>query len=89
MHAINERIAQAWRARRGRELSPIARLSIAGALLVVSHVPCRPLRPRDADRRGYRALAYVFLAVYVLPLLTFGVWRLWKGHEPAASPAVA
>ena len=27
---------------------------------------------------GYRALAYIFLAVFVLPLLTIGVWRLRK-----------
>jgi uncharacterized membrane protein YkvI len=25
---------------------------------------------------GYRALAYILLAVYVLPLLTIGIWRL-------------
>jgi uncharacterized membrane protein YkvI len=28
--------------------------------------------------KGYRLLAWIFLAVYVLPLLTFGVWRLWS-----------
>jgi hypothetical protein len=27
---------------------------------------------------GYRALAYLFLVVYVLPLLTIGVWRLLR-----------
>ena len=30
---------------------------------------------------GYRALAYILLAVFVLPLMTFGVWRLWKHHK--------
>ena len=30
---------------------------------------------------GYRALAYVLIAVYVVPLLTIGVWRLWKGGQ--------
>jgi uncharacterized membrane protein YkvI len=28
--------------------------------------------------QGYRIVAYVFLAVYVLPLLTVGVAKLWK-----------
>ena len=27
---------------------------------------------------GYRALAYILLAVFILPLMTFGVWRLWN-----------
>ena len=35
---------------------------------------------------GYRALAYLFLAVYVLPVLTIGVWRLLRRSPP---PAVA
>ena len=28
---------------------------------------------------GYRALAYILLAVYVLPLVTVGVWKLVAG----------
>ena len=30
---------------------------------------------------GYRALAYVLIAVYVVPLLTIGVWRLRKSGQ--------
>jgi len=26
--------------------------------------------------RGYRALAWMFLIVYALPLMTYGLWRL-------------
>jgi len=36
---------------------------------------------------GYRALAWVLLAVYVLPLLTFGAWRLWRNPAPVAVAA--
>jgi uncharacterized membrane protein YkvI len=31
--------------------------------------------------RGYRALAYGFLAVYVAPVLTYGVWFLLHGRR--------
>ena len=31
--------------------------------------------------RGYRALAYILIAVYVVPLLTYGVWQLWAAHR--------
>ena len=36
--------------------------------------------------KGYRALAWMFLIVYVLPLMTWGVWRLARNR---AAPAAA
>jgi len=83
VHAINERIAKAVRVRRGIELSHRARLAVSLALLVF----CMFLADRFGlvalIATGYRALAYILLAVFVLPLMTFGVWRLWKtGSKP-------
>lgn len=78
VHAINERIAKAMLLRRGVELSHRMRLAISLALLVF----CMFLADRFGlvalIANGYRALAYILLAVFVLPLLTFGVWRLWN-----------
>jgi uncharacterized membrane protein YkvI len=78
VHAINERIAKAVLVRRGVELRHRMRLGIALALLVF----CMFLADRFGlvalIANGYRALAYILLAVFVLPLLTFGVWRLWR-----------
>ena len=76
VHAINERIDHAWKARRGQRLSHRARLTIALVLLV----GCMFLASRFGlvalIANGYRALAYILLAVFVLPLLTVGVWHL-------------
>jgi uncharacterized membrane protein YkvI len=87
VHAINERIAKAVRIRRGSELSHRARLMIALALLV----GCMFLADRFGlvalIANGYRALAYILLAVFVLPLMTIGVWRLW--HHQSTSLEVA
>ena len=81
VHAINERISKALRARRGAELTHRMRLAISLALLVF----CMFLADRFGlvalIANGYRALAYILLAIFVLPLLTFGVWRLWH-HRP-------
>jgi uncharacterized membrane protein YkvI len=78
VHAINERISKALKTRRGHELSHRARLVISLALLVF----CMFLADRFGlvalIANGYRALAYILLAVFILPLLTLGVWRLWK-----------
>jgi len=30
---------------------------------------------------GYRALAYILLATFILPLVTVGVWKLTQGPQ--------
>lgn len=87
VHAINERIAHAWKWRAGRELSRGARLLIAGGLLVGSIFLADRFGLIALIAKGYRLLAWMFLVVYVAPLLTIGLWRLWKGRSspvPAA-----
>ena len=79
VHAINERIATAWRARRGVELTRRARLTIALILLVGCMLLAGRFGLVALIASGYRALAYILLAVYVLPLMTYGIWRLRNG----------
>jgi len=76
VHAINERVGHVWQARRGTALSHRARLSIAAVLLVVCMFLANRFGLVALIATGYRALAYVLLAIFVLPLLTVGVWRL-------------
>ena len=33
---------------------------------------------------GYRALAYILLATYILPLVTVGLWLLWRDQRETA-----
>ncbi len=76
VHAANERIAATWRTSRGAELSNVARFAIASALLVGSIFIASRFGLGELIARGYRGLAWLFLVVYVLPLLTVGAWRL-------------
>jgi uncharacterized membrane protein YkvI len=78
VHAVNERIAQVWHARYGRDLSPRARLVLAAVVLSVAMLLAERFGLVTLIARGYRALAYIFIAVYVVPMLTFGVWQLWR-----------
>lgn len=87
VHAINERIAHAWSWRSGRELSRVARLAVAGALLFGSIFLADRFGLIALIAKGYRFLAWMFLAVYVAPLLTFGIWRLLKGRSSPLAPA--
>ena len=88
VHAINERIDQAWQARRGHSLSHRARLLIALALLVGCMLLASRFGLVALIANGYRALAYIILAVYILPLLTVGLWLLARtGQSAAARPS--
>ena len=88
VHAINERIDNAWHARYGKKLSHRQRLTIALVVLV----GCMFLASRFGlvalIATGYRALAYILLAVFILPLITVGVWKLTRIQRlPAPQPS--
>ncbi|QWP76242.1 hypothetical protein J5226_22065 [Lysobacter sp. K5869] len=85
VHAINERAAAAWRARRGDELPARARLALAAALLLGSIFLADRIGLIALIASGYRWLSYGLLTVYVAPLLTWGVWLLSRAPAPAAS----
>lgn len=78
VHAVNERIAEAYQARKGSELSAAARLAVTGALLFGSIVLAARFGLVTLIARGYRGLAYIFLGIFVLPVMTLGLWQLFR-----------
>jgi uncharacterized membrane protein YkvI len=80
LHAINERVAQAYRTRRGRELPQKTRLALSVAVLVGAVFVAGQFGLVALVARGYVALSCLFIAVYVVPLLTYGVWLLSAGR---------
>jgi uncharacterized membrane protein YkvI len=87
VHACNERIAQGWLRRRGTALANTHRFAISAVLLVGSMLIADRIGLVALIAKGYRGLAYLFLVVYILPLLTVGVWRLRRRIAPAAALA--
>jgi uncharacterized membrane protein YkvI len=79
IHAINERIAHAYREARGRIMSKIARLCVASAILIVAAFAATRFGLVALIANGYRWLAIVILSIYVLPLVTRGLWRILRG----------
>jgi uncharacterized membrane protein YkvI len=91
VHAVNQRIAGVLSAR-GIALPTIARLVLAASLLVVSIFFATRFGLVALIAQGYRTLAYLFIAVYAVPILTYGVWWLAKNRAapaPEAPPAAA
>jgi uncharacterized membrane protein YkvI len=78
VHAVNERIAAAYRSSRAAELPKLARFMIAAALLTGSIFLAARFGLVTLIARGYRIVAYTMLVLYVVPLVTLGVWHLWR-----------
>jgi uncharacterized membrane protein YkvI len=87
VHAVNERIASAYRNRRGLDLKKSLRFTAAGLLLVGSIFIATKFGLVALIAKGYRALSYTMIALYVLPVLTYGVWQLMRVRRLAAPPA--
>ncbi|GAA3911802.1 YkvI family membrane protein [Luteimonas lutimaris] len=77
LHAINERVAKSYEERQRpmpRELRP----AIAVGVMLAAVYAASAVGLVDLIAKGYGTLTWVFLAVYVLPLMTWGVWLLWR-----------
>lgn len=85
VHAVNERVAEAWRSRAGQGLTTRMRLALSAALLVIAMLLADRFGFVDLIARGYRLLAVLFLIVYVIPVLTLGVWRMTRRREEATA----
>ncbi|MBS0379659.1 MAG: hypothetical protein JSS29_14320 [Proteobacteria bacterium] len=77
VHAVNQRVAGVLAAR-GRAFGRGARLACAAALLVVSIFVATRFGLIALIARGYRLLAYLIIAVYVVPVLSYGLWRVLR-----------
>jgi uncharacterized membrane protein YkvI len=85
IHGMNERIAHAFQ-ERGREMPRMARPVLALALLLAGAV-LSGVGLVDLIARGYGSLTWVFLVVYVLPVLTLGLWRITRTEvKPLRQP---
>jgi uncharacterized membrane protein YkvI len=75
LHAINERVAQAYQER--QRLMPRAlRPALAVGIMVLSVYVASAVGLVGLIATGYGMLTYVFIALLVLPVLTVGVWRI-------------
>lgn len=83
VHAINERISGAIESRGRPPLSASARAIIGAVILTGCMFVAGEIGLVDLIASGYRFLAWLFLGVFVLPLITIGTWRLLR---PSTAP---
>lgn len=87
VHAVNERVAGILH-ERGRELSTVMRLWISGGMLVIAIFVASRFGLVALIARGYTFVAYLFFAVFLVPLFTYGVWMLLRRQYRATGGAV-
>jgi uncharacterized membrane protein YkvI len=78
IHAINERVSGVVEARGRPPLGTGARAAIGGVILIGCMFVAARIGLVDLIASGYRFLAWLFLIVFVAPLLTIGLWRLLR-----------
>jgi uncharacterized membrane protein YkvI len=83
VHAINERISGAIESRGRPPLSAAARAIIGAVILTGCMFVAGEIGLVNLIASGYRFLAWLFLAVFVVPLITIGTWRLLR---PSTAP---
>jgi uncharacterized membrane protein YkvI len=88
VHAVNARLAHGWTLWRGTAMPKAMRLAAALILLVGSIFVAGRFGLVTLIAKGYTLLGWVFLAVYVVPLLTLGVWKLRRRLRPSEPAAI-
>jgi len=83
IHGMNERISHVYQ-EKGKAMPPMARPALALGFLVAGTL-LAGVGLVDLIARGYGTLTWVFLLVFVLPVLTVGLWKI-RRNDSAAGP---
>jgi len=84
IHAMNERIAEAF-AERSREMPKLLRFLLAAIVLTLAIFLAGSIGLVGLIGGGYGTLTWVFIGVYVAPILTYGLYRIYSNEQPELS----
>jgi uncharacterized membrane protein YkvI len=77
IHGVNERLDHTF-AEKSIRMPNWMRPAVAIAILFVAVVLADAVGLTNLVAQGYGSITWGFLLVYVVPILTYGVWLLWK-----------
>lgn len=77
LHGFNERLARTM-ADRGKQMPGFVRPAVAAGAMVIAVYAASSFGLVDLIGKGYRYSSYFFLIVFLLPLLTRGLWLVLR-----------
>lgn len=86
IHAVNERIARVY-TEKGTSMPTLLRPATALILLVTGALLAQ-FGLVGLIARGYGTLTWIFLVIFVIPVLTWGVWKIRKQGKGTAAAGV-
>lgn len=87
IHAVNERIA-GWYEERGRHLAASVRPVVAIGFLVAATALSR-IGLIGLIEKGYGTLTWAFIVVFVIPILTWGIWKIGRYSRASNEPRMS
>lgn len=88
LHAINERVAKSHDERQ-RPMPRALRPVIAVGVMLVAVYAATAVGLVELIAKGYGTLTWLFLAIYVLPLMSWGIWLLWRQPQRLVADPLA
>ena len=83
VHAVNERLAATY-AERGLEMPVLLRPAIAIGMLSIGALSAQ-VGLKELIESGYGTITWGFIIVFVIPVLTLGVWKILQAHHDSLS----
>ncbi|HIN69630.1 MAG TPA: hypothetical protein EYM91_00070 [Acidobacteria bacterium] len=83
VHAVNERLAATY-AERGLEMPVLLRPAIAIGMLSIGALSAQ-VGLKELIESGYGTITWGFIIVFVIPVLTLGVWKILQAHHASLS----
>jgi uncharacterized membrane protein YkvI len=80
LNGVKQRVANVYK-ERGLAFAPKWRLALSSAVMIGAIFLASRFGLVGLIANGYRALTVLFLIVYIVPLLTYGLWRLTVARE--------
>jgi uncharacterized membrane protein YkvI len=77
LQGVNERLDAWLLERRGRKCDPKTHAVVGGATLAISMV-LASFGIAALVAKGYGNMAWGYLVIYMIPLLTIGVFKIWR-----------
>lgn len=84
LHAINERVAKAYEERQ-RTMPRIVRPALSVTVMLASVYAASAVGLVDLIAKGYGLLTYAFIVLLILPVLTVGIWKVFRPGTTSAA----